>query len=222
MVCSHIGCNKPVRARGLCIAHYEYLRRTPTIKAHINMLRRIHSGRKHPYQNDLPDEQWLPVKGFEALYHVSNMGRVRRMMALHGTYAGKLLKHQYNSGGYPRIFLSKDGETSIVFVHRLVAEAFIGARPDGMEINHKDMNRRNPLVTNLEYVSRSENIIHGNANRAYPPARGEDKPQHKLTWAIVDDIRRSSDTQRALAKKYEVCSRTISNIRLGLKWRRES
>lgn len=53
-----------------------------------------------------------------------------------------------------------DGNHLTIFIHRLVAEVFIGPRPAGTEVNHKDGNKQNPIVTNLEYVTHLENVRH--------------------------------------------------------------
>jgi len=107
------------------------------------------------------NEEWKSV--CEGWYEVSNMGRVRRVRAGIGAIPGRLIKPCINEKGYCFFTATLDGRRSNPKIHRLVAEAFIGPRPDGMEINHLDGNKRNNAVTNLEYVTRSENYLHAYA-----------------------------------------------------------
>lgn len=113
-------------------------------------------------------EEWRPVVGFESLYEVSNVGRVRRIGKAartgkgHGGGAriGLILKLRKHRGGYLMAQLWCNGKLTGRLAHCLVAPAFIGARPEGLDINHKDGDKTNNSVGNLEYVTRSENNRH--------------------------------------------------------------
>ena len=113
-------------------------------------------------------EEWRPVSGYEDWYSVSNLGRVRRDRPGPSTYAGKLLAINYAtkypsvgfSLGRARKFRTASGPPTVHAIHRLVALAFFGPRLPGYEVNHKDGNKRNNSVDNLEYVTRSENHLH--------------------------------------------------------------
>lgn len=104
---------------------------------------------------------WKPIQGFEGLYEVSDGGRIR---ALRGK-TPRLLKINKTVAGYPHVGLVKCRESAKkrhwYSVHRLVAAAFIGPCPDGYVVNHKDENKANNAVSNLEYVTRRENNIFG-------------------------------------------------------------
>lgn len=102
-------------------------------------------------------ERWLPVVGWEGLYEVSDHGRVKRVLAAFGTRPGKLLRPGL-CRGYPIVGLCREGRATSRTVHQLVAEAFIGPRGQGMEVDHADGDRSNNNVANLEYVSGLENI----------------------------------------------------------------
>jgi hypothetical protein len=84
-------------------------------------------------------------------------------------YKSKVLK-QSASGGrvkgsrYNCVSLAKDNNPKNAYVHHLVAAAFLGPKPDGAEVNHKDCDKTNNALSNLEYVSRGENIAHALAN----------------------------------------------------------
>ena len=113
------------------------------------------------------NEEWRPVEmiGMAWPYEVSNQGSVRRSEPGHGTYVGRPLTPITGQQGYLQVTLCKpmaghgSGIQVIFRVHQLVAEAFIGPRPDGYVVNHKDHDRANPNVLNLEYVSSGENRI---------------------------------------------------------------
>ncbi len=93
-------------------------------------------------------EIWLPVEGYP-LYHVSNHGRVRGPR--------KMLKPWDHRDGYVKVNLYVDGKKSPKTVHPLVAHAFIGPRPEGLEVHHKDEDKLNNHVDNLEYVTSQYN-----------------------------------------------------------------
>ena len=106
-------------------------------------------------------ETWKAIAGYEGLYEVSNLGRVKSLK--YGKE--KILKPGKNTGGYLQVSLFKDGKTSNLRVHRLVAEAFI-PNPKGLAtINHKDEVKTNNAATNLEWMSQKDNINYGTHNK---------------------------------------------------------
>ena len=107
-------------------------------------------------------EIWKSVIGFEGLYEVSNLSRVRRVGAAHGAKRGRVLKDQPNRG-YRSVQLWKNDKPKTCLVHVLVAEAFIGPKPDGHEVNHDDGKKTNNIGTNLEWMTRSQNMKHAYA-----------------------------------------------------------
>jgi len=142
------------------------------------------------------EERWLPVVGWEGHYEVSDKGRVRRVKPAFGTRPGKVLRPGL-CRGYPIVGLCRDGVTSSQRVHRLVAAAFIGPPPArGMHVDHRDGDRCNAQVDNLEYVTAAENNRRAlertpRSQRVYPPARPriefepvseEEKAHLRATW----------------------------------------
>lgn len=113
-------------------------------------------------------EEWRPVVGYEGLYEVSSTGLVRSVdrclvnslgKVVH--LKGKILKGGDNGKGYRYVFLQKDGTSKNISVHRLVAEAFI-PRPEGLyEVNHKDEDKSNNSVDNLEWCDHKYNMNYG-------------------------------------------------------------
>lgn len=119
-------------------------------------------------EDEVCSEEWRPVEGFPR-YEVSDLGRIRRA----GT--GRLMAVRYSRRRYGAVhFPAGDGSGRYVdfYIHRLVAAAFIGPRPEGKEVNHKDGNRRHNAVSNLEYCTRSENIRHAGKIRLLKSAKG--------------------------------------------------
>lgn len=112
-------------------------------------------------------EIWRPIKGLEGEYEASNFGRVRSLDRFvknpgnpNGGYIqhGRLLTVCTAKNGYRVVNVGKRRATQ--YVHRLVATAFIGEIPHGMTINHKDGDKGNNRVENLEIVTYSENHLH--------------------------------------------------------------
>jgi len=109
-------------------------------------------------------EQWLPVKGYEGLYEVSDHGRVKTLARTcanaSGTtrrVPGRLLKPSPDVKGYLRVSLCKDGTQRVGKVHRLVAEVFLGPCPDGLVVAHGPKGKQDNSVGNLSYKTQSEN-----------------------------------------------------------------
>lgn len=114
-------------------------------------------------------EEWRPVPGYESTYLVSSHGRVAsipRPRTKGGLCKQKIAKR----GGYPTVSLIQGGKQRTRYVHALVAEAFIGPRPEGMDVRHLDGNPLRPELANLAYGTRSQNnrdkVAHGTDHHA--------------------------------------------------------
>jgi hypothetical protein len=123
------------------------------------------------YDNlNMPGEIWKEVAGYEGLYEVSDLGRVRSTKRVlidkigrARRYRSKILSGGVSDKGYWAIMLCKDAEQKMTLVARLVATAFI-PNPDGKaEVNHKDGNKNDNSVSNLEWMTHQENSLHRNA-----------------------------------------------------------
>lgn len=119
------------------------------------------------------EEIWKPIKGF-AGYQVSNFGRVRTYnkvtyTARHGVrhWRNRILVQKLRKDNCLQVNLWRDGKSITHYVHRLVAEAFLGEASSDMTVNHKDGNRQNNHIDNLEWLSREDNIRHGFDNDFY-------------------------------------------------------
>jgi NUMOD4 motif/HNH endonuclease len=98
-------------------------------------------------------EIWKPVIGYEGLYEVSNLGNVQKVKGK------KPIKGSTQSKNYLQVTLSKNKKARKLLVHILVASSFLGLSK--LKVNHKDSNKKNNRLDNLEYVTQRDNVIHG-------------------------------------------------------------
>ena len=119
-------------------------------------------------------EVWKDIEGYEGMYQVSNLGKVRsldRWYEERNAYMGitkrknhkkgRILKVVESEKGYFRVFLKKNYTTKVFLIHRLVAEAFVPNPFDLLEVNHKDENKLNNRADNLEWCDRIYNVNYG-------------------------------------------------------------
>ena len=169
------------------------------------------------------DEIWKSIIGYEGFYSVSNFGVVRNEKKRQGTWKNRILKAHKDSTGYFFLRLYRDGIGKNFGIHRIVANAFIGEKPMGFEINHKDGDKENNYFFNLEYTTRRENILHGYRLGLYPRKYGNNATNAKLSSKNIIFIRKSfggcEHNQPQLAKMFNVKQSTISSIVLRKSWR---
>lgn len=104
-------------------------------------------------------EEWKDIKGYENKYQISNLGRVK---ALDYRRTGKeQIISIKNNKGYSEVALWKDSKRKMFMVHRLVAQAFIPNPNNLPQVNHKDENKTNNIVENLEWCTQSYNNSYG-------------------------------------------------------------
>ncbi len=101
-------------------------------------------------------EIWKPVPEYEGIYEVSNLGRIKSLSR--GKRKEKILNP--NSGRYKNVFLSKNGDYCKMLLHRIVAIVFIPNPENKPQVNHKDGNKFNNEVSNLEWCTHQENMNH--------------------------------------------------------------
>ena len=135
-------------------------------------------------------EEWRGIKGYEGLYQVSNLGRVKTIKT------NKIRKLEKVRSGYLRVMLYKNNKSERFLVHRLVAEAFISNPNSLPEVNHKDENKLNNTVENLEWCSRTYNVNYGTIQEKINKKRCK-KIKCIETREIFNSIREA-------AKKYNV------------------
>ena len=106
-------------------------------------------------------EIWKDIAGYEGIYEISSLGNIKSYYAKNGRLVntGRLISGKLDKDGYREVALSKGGHVKYTRVHRLVAEAFIDG-DTSLDVNHKDGNKLNNAVDNLEWVTAKENIQH--------------------------------------------------------------
>ena len=115
-------------------------------------------------------EIWKDIVGYEGLYQVSNLGNVKRLKSYKGRGKGyiveeHLIQPSINSRGYQTVDLCKNGKTKTFSMHRLVAIAFLDNSDNLPEVNHKDEDKTNNCVDNLEWCDRVYNNNYGTRNK---------------------------------------------------------
>ena len=180
------------------------------------------------------EEIWKDVVGFEGLYQVSNLGRVKsldRVLSIKTsnqvvsfsclrTKKGKVLKPVNRGRGYLCVSLSDRDRCRLVNIHLIVAEAFLEKpRPDKV-INHKDGNKANNTLENLEWVSTSENHLH--AVNFLGQLRGDTHGMSKLTEdqaKQIKSLRKLGYSAKILSEMFNIGESQVKRISSGKSWK---
>lgn len=159
------------------------------------------------------EEKWKDIPGYEGKYQASTLGRIRNIPHLikankdGGVRYTKLYYKKLTTGwhGYVYVSLSKDGEQKTHLLHRLIADTFLPNPNKLPAVNHKDGNKKNNCITNLEWCTDSENQIHASINGLF-------KKTKKVRCIETGDIYRNScEAERETG----ISSRTIRNVCCG-------
>ena len=110
------------------------------------------------------NEEWRDIKGYEGLYQVSNLGRVKSLNCRGHKGCIGILTPRLDGKGYEMVALYKEGKARNTKVHRLVAQAFIPNPNNYPQVNHKDENKTNNNVKNLEWCTNEYNHNYGTRN----------------------------------------------------------
>lgn len=146
-------------------------------------------------------EKWMPVKGYEGLYAVSNYGRVRSSHKK----VPVILKTRVNKNGYEMVGLHLRRNRKMCYVHRLVAEAFLGECPTKCEVDHINKDRLDNRASNLRYLSSV--INHAQA--------GESKHKAVEQYTLSGEFVATYPSRKDAAAKTGVERRNISLVALG-------
>lgn len=150
-------------------------------------------------------EIWKPVVGYEGIYEISSLGRVRGMDRYYTNSMGTkvfvpgqpIAVNIMKRTGYPHVSLNKEGRRKGHFIHRLIAEAFL-PNPDNLPcVNHKDENRANSVLSNIEWCSYRYNLMYKDSNKR----RGIVKHQHFVENGRIRSVRQY-DTDGTFIKEY--------------------
>jgi len=177
------------------------------------------------------EENWKDIPGYEGYYQASTLGRVRSINrvtnalskhrnAIKRHYRGSIKKITLKWNGYQQVTLARDGVHKRLLVHRLIALALISNPYNKPEINHIDGNKGNNIVSNIEWVTSSENQIH--ANNVLMVQVGENNPNSKFRDSevrrIIDEYKVIAN-YKILAKRYNVDPATIRKMVLRKTYR---
>ena len=142
----------------------------------------------------MKEEIWRPIKGYEGIYEVSDQGRVRSLKF------GKerVLNPVRDDGGYLIVNIWKNGEKKMCKVHRLVSQAFI-PNPDNLpEVNHKDEDKTNNKVSNLEWCDRKYNQNYGTGIQRMAEKLSKSVLQFTKDGEFVKEWKSATDVKRNL------------------------
>jgi len=163
------------------------------------------------------DELWMPIPDFST-YEASSLGRIRSLNYKRTGYV-KLLKPSLGPDGYLQTMLLDDnGKYKSCKVHKFVTLAFFGKKEFGIEVNHIDGIKTHNQIENLEYCTRSQNMLHAYKNGLEIPVRGELNGNSKLSAEQVLDIRRTAKSggryygRKILAEKYGISQAYIKSL----------
>lgn len=168
-------------------------------------------------------ETWKPIEGYD-IYEVSNRGRVKKIAyteTIKNKYGGYSVRHQKEyikkltpnkqRRGYLVATLSKDNKTKTHWVHQLVAKAFIPNPENKPQVNHKDGNKKNNTVDNLEWSTPMENVQHGIKNGLIQPR----KPNKRWRKIICVETGNVYECSRDAAKAEGANWVAIRNVLCG-------
>ena len=151
-------------------------------------------------------EVWKDIKGYEGLYQVSNLGRVKSLERIIIREDGKklpirerILKLRTNPSGYSQVTFNKCGsKRKIFYVHRLVCEAFHENTENKPCVNHIDEDKTNNTVSNLEWCTYKENNNHGTHNTRSAKARSKSVGQYTREGKLVKVWQSTMEVERQL------------------------
>ena len=170
-------------------------------------------------------EVWKNISGYEGYYQASNFGNIRRV----GSKSNLVIK--YKKSGYAFVCFSVNNKQKYFHVHRLVAASFIENPENKPCVNHKDMDKSNNIVENIEWVTILENNTHARKNKKFKNGskKGIDNPitqqiaQYKndelvYVWGCVSEASKQYDlVSSAILKAIQNCT-----VSLGFTWRKIS
>lgn len=168
--------------------------------------------------------KWKNVIDYEDNYIVNELGQIKTIATnFRNVKPGKILTPTICKNGYRVIRLSKNKISRAFYVHRIVARAFLGECPTKHEVNHKDGNRSNNKLSNLEYMTRSENNYHAYhvLGRKPAPTYGVKHHAAKLNPRKAERIRKLHSkgfTFASLGRLFGVHWASIRSIIHGETW----
>lgn len=170
-------------------------------------------------------EIWKDTHGYENLYQVSSFGRIKKVSKI-GGYFGHINRGYKHHSGYRYVNLTRDTKRKHFSIGRLVLTAFDRPPKDSEECNHKDGNKDNNHIENLEWCTAKENSQHrdnvlGRGNKG--KFIGENSTRTELTDIEAREIKgllkQGKLTQKQIAERFNIKVHTVGNIKLGRAWK---
>lgn len=140
-------------------------------------------------------EEFRDIPGYEGLYEVSNLGRVRR--------DGRILKPSKNKKGYLLVSLFKNGIERKAYIHRLVAQSFLPNPSNFPCINHKDENKTNNIIDNLEWCDHQYNNNYGTRNERISESQYKPVLQYDLLGNFIREWPSMKKVEEEMGIKYQ-------------------
>lgn len=166
-------------------------------------------------------EVWKDIKDYEGHYQISSFGHVKSMSRMRSTRFGmfapiseRILKEKTNKHGYKVLHLRWEDKQCWPSVHRLVASAFIQNDDNKPTVNHKDCNKTNNKVSNLEWSTHSEQMVHAASNDLLE-VRGNPKYSPDFKQEVFDYFKTHNCSLMALVRKFNISERTAGRIAKG-------
>jgi hypothetical protein len=172
-------------------------------------------------------EIWKDIQGYESLYQASNLSRIRSLDRIIYYSDGRInhtkgkIINSYidSSNGYSIIRLSKNNKIKRYKVHRIIAKLFLDNPNKYVQINHKDCNKTNNNIENLEWCNQSQNMKHAFANNLIKRYSGIENINSKLDYHIVSIIRKSILSCKELANIFNVSEGCIKQVKKFKTWK---
>lgn len=161
------------------------------------------------------NEEWKWIEGYEGLYQISNLGRLKSFHR--NKTVGEILSIKNSKGWYLTIPLRGNGVRRTVRIHQLVAETFIGEIPKGYHVHHKDGNKQNNKVTNLEIIHPKQHNLE--TMKQYPDyCKGMNeynkyqRPRHIQQFDLEGHFIAEYANSKIASELTGVCSRNILQV----------
>lgn len=155
-------------------------------------------------------EEWRDVVGYEGLYQVSNFGRIKSLPKYY--FGERMLSPTDNGSGYLIVSLTKNEKRKNHYIHRIVAEAFIPNKENKPTVNHKDRDKQNNIISNLEWATFSEQIHHVVATGKKPHAKNYTTSRViELSPEIISAYEKGRSVTD-ISRKLSICPQTINKV----------
>lgn len=152
-------------------------------------------------------EEWKDIKNYEGLYKISNLGRVKKINKSNII----ICKPSIDTSGYKQIVLTKNEKRKSYKIHRLVAVAFIPNSNNLPQINHKDENKLNNDVSNLEWCTLQYNCNYGSRNYRCTRHRQHRVQQYNKQNNLVGEYPSLKEAEKITKIKYQLISSCCRN-----------